>query len=85
MGDGNEKSYGFSLIHETHVGKQISGRGPASGRLILMPSTSATATGTRPEAKCRIAELVQYTCESEKDALGNSQFHCWPIPRVFRM
>ncbi|EKM56541.1 uncharacterized protein PHACADRAFT_92606 [Phanerochaete carnosa HHB-10118-sp] len=48
-----------------------------------MSETSATTT---PETKkCRIAELVQYSCEREEDASGNSQFHCWPIPRVFRI
>ncbi|KIM85816.1 hypothetical protein PILCRDRAFT_5449 [Piloderma croceum F 1598] len=35
------------------------------------------------EKKCRIAEIVQYTCDSEK--LSNGQIHCFPIPRIFRI
>ncbi|EMD34799.1 hypothetical protein CERSUDRAFT_54517 [Gelatoporia subvermispora B] len=35
--------------------------------------------------KCRIAELVQYSCGDEANSKGERQFHCWPIPRIFRI
>jgi len=35
--------------------------------------------------KCRIAEFVQYRCDVEKGAYGQPQFHCWPVPRIFRI
>ncbi|KIP09907.1 hypothetical protein PHLGIDRAFT_85836 [Phlebiopsis gigantea 11061_1 CR5-6] len=47
-----------------------------------MSSSNTTSTA---ETKCRIAELIQYSCEREQDASGASQFHCWPITRVFRI
>jgi hypothetical protein len=35
--------------------------------------------------KCRIAEIVQYSCDLEKLGNGRPQFRCFPIPRIFRM
>ncbi|KZT22725.1 hypothetical protein NEOLEDRAFT_1137499 [Neolentinus lepideus HHB14362 ss-1] len=35
--------------------------------------------------KCRIAELMQYTCSQERTAHGESRLHCYPILRIFRM
>ncbi|KDQ60255.1 hypothetical protein JAAARDRAFT_32634 [Jaapia argillacea MUCL 33604] len=35
--------------------------------------------------KCRIAEIVQYTCELENQESGSPQVHCFPIPRIFRI
>jgi len=42
-------------------------------------------SGSPEVKKCRIAELVQYTCELEKLENGRSQVHCFPIPRIFRI
>ena len=36
---------------------------------------------TEQIVRCRIAELVQYTCAVERDG----RVHCYPIPRQFRM
>lgn len=46
---------------------------------------SSLPANVTPENKCRIAEIVQYSCEKELDDRGLARFHCWPIPRVFRM
>ncbi|KZP28093.1 hypothetical protein FIBSPDRAFT_689460, partial [Athelia psychrophila] len=35
--------------------------------------------------KCRIAEIVQYTCDLEKEGNGRQRVHCFPIPRIFRI
>ncbi|PCH44964.1 hypothetical protein WOLCODRAFT_77530 [Wolfiporia cocos MD-104 SS10] len=37
------------------------------------------------QAKCRLAEIVQYRCDAEQTQRGEPQFHCWPIPRIFRI
>ncbi|GBE87532.1 hypothetical protein BKA93DRAFT_824488 [Sparassis latifolia] len=38
-----------------------------------------------PQGSCRLAELVQYKCELEVSNVGVSQYHCWPIMRIFRI
>lgn len=35
--------------------------------------------------KCRLAEVLQFTCDFEKDGNGLPRSHCWPVPRIFRM
>ncbi|KAF9446572.1 hypothetical protein P691DRAFT_708264 [Macrolepiota fuliginosa MF-IS2] len=42
-----------------------------------------TSPGER--AQCRIAEILQYSCNVEKDANGQPQVHCFPIPRIFKL
>ncbi|KAH9921383.1 hypothetical protein B0H21DRAFT_200128 [Amylocystis lapponica] len=37
------------------------------------------------QAKCRLAEIVQYQCEQELTRAGTPQYHCWPITRIFRI
>ncbi|TFK39026.1 hypothetical protein BDQ12DRAFT_604667 [Crucibulum laeve] len=39
----------------------------------------------REQGKCRIAEIVQYTCDIERPATGDPIVHCFPIPRIFRI
>lgn len=34
---------------------------------------------------CRIAEIVQFICNIEKDANDRPQTHCFPIPRIFKL
>ncbi|KAI0790347.1 hypothetical protein C8Q75DRAFT_112056 [Abortiporus biennis] len=34
--------------------------------------------------KCRLAEILQYSCDVEISGTG-PQYHCWPIPRIFRI
>jgi hypothetical protein len=36
------------------------------------------------QGKCRIAEIVQYTCNVETFK-GSTQLTCFPIPRIFKM
>ena len=50
---------------------------------LSMSSSSPTTVPT--PAKCRIAEILQYSCDLEDDGRGRPQYHCWPVPRVFRM
>ncbi|EGO03535.1 hypothetical protein SERLA73DRAFT_119233 [Serpula lacrymans var. lacrymans S7.3] len=42
----------------------------------LKPSTTSK--------KCRIAEMIQYTCELEETD-GGMRPHCYPLLRIFRM
>ncbi|KAI0321413.1 hypothetical protein OF83DRAFT_311448 [Amylostereum chailletii] len=35
--------------------------------------------------KCRIAEIVQYSCEAQMDAYGRPQLNCFPFPRILRI
>ncbi|KAJ6571859.1 hypothetical protein B0H19DRAFT_1131601 [Mycena capillaripes] len=37
------------------------------------------------ENKCRIAEIMQYSCNPKKNRLGRYEVHCVPIPRLFRI
>ncbi|KXN84117.1 hypothetical protein AN958_00442 [Leucoagaricus sp. SymC.cos] len=48
--------------------------------------SSAVHQGTLgQDTPCRIAEIVQYSCNVERDANGNPQTHCFPIPRIFKL
>ncbi|KAJ7770614.1 hypothetical protein B0H16DRAFT_1516076 [Mycena metata] len=38
-----------------------------------------------PDAKCRIAEIAQYSCVPKKNRFGQSVIDCVPIPRLFRI
>ncbi|OBZ78297.1 hypothetical protein A0H81_02441 [Grifola frondosa] len=38
-----------------------------------------------PHEKCRLAEIVQYSCDAEVTSEGQPQLRCWPIPRIFRI
>ncbi|EPQ53445.1 hypothetical protein GLOTRDRAFT_78441 [Gloeophyllum trabeum ATCC 11539] len=40
---------------------------------------------TDPGKKCRLAELVQYTCNIDTIDEGVPRLHCYPILRIFRM
>lgn len=53
----------------------------------IYPSTYLMSFDKDPlkEKKCQIAEIVQYTCDLEQLENGQSQVHCFPIPRIFRM
>ncbi|KAF8229778.1 hypothetical protein L208DRAFT_1438855 [Tricholoma matsutake] len=44
----------------------------------------ATKHDNIPPGKCRIAEIVQYTCNVETSE-SSSQLHCFPIPRLFKI
>ncbi|KAH9974027.1 hypothetical protein BGW80DRAFT_1171073 [Lactifluus volemus] len=35
--------------------------------------------------ECRIAEILQFSCEIEPIGNGSQQFHCFPLPRFFRL
>ncbi|THH29239.1 hypothetical protein EUX98_g4938 [Antrodiella citrinella] len=35
--------------------------------------------------KCRLAEIIQYSCKEEYDADGVPTPRCWPVPRIFRL
>ncbi|KAG1839741.1 hypothetical protein DFJ58DRAFT_811595 [Suillus subalutaceus] len=35
--------------------------------------------------KCRLMEIVQYTCEPEELPSGEVRPRCFPIPRIFRI
>ncbi|KAG2106862.1 hypothetical protein BD769DRAFT_140130 [Suillus cothurnatus] len=35
--------------------------------------------------KCRLLEIVQYTCEPEELSSGEVRPRCFPIPRIFRI
>ena len=39
------------------------------------------------ESKCRIAEILQWTCNLEKAESTDETFtvHCYPVPRIFRL
>ncbi|KAI0797225.1 hypothetical protein BC629DRAFT_1286002 [Irpex lacteus] len=50
------------------------------------PPSSITADSTSPpKPKCRLAEIVQFDCDQETDSSGTPRFHCWPVPRIFRL
>ncbi|KAI0047697.1 hypothetical protein FA95DRAFT_1454891, partial [Auriscalpium vulgare] len=34
---------------------------------------------------CRIAEVLQFSCDLEATHTGRPQYHCFPIPRLFRI
>ncbi|KIK94201.1 hypothetical protein PAXRUDRAFT_828227 [Paxillus rubicundulus Ve08.2h10] len=36
-------------------------------------------------AKCKLLEIVQYSCEPEKLPSGEIRPHCFPVPRIFRV
>ncbi|KIK02888.1 hypothetical protein K443DRAFT_131663 [Laccaria amethystina LaAM-08-1] len=52
-----------------------------------MNELSSSSTPSKEDAgfRCRIAEIVQYTCGLEINSEGKPQLHCFPIPRLFRM
>ncbi|KZV76603.1 hypothetical protein PENSPDRAFT_660896 [Peniophora sp. CONT] len=33
--------------------------------------------------KCRILEILHYTCPAEPDEYGRPRYSCYPIPRIF--
>ncbi|OAX40825.1 hypothetical protein K503DRAFT_736845 [Rhizopogon vinicolor AM-OR11-026] len=35
--------------------------------------------------KCRLLEIVQYTCEPEELPSGEVRPRCFPLPRIFRI
>ncbi|KAJ7442486.1 hypothetical protein B0H11DRAFT_1646352, partial [Mycena galericulata] len=35
--------------------------------------------------KCRIAEIMQYSCVPKQNSFGHPVVHCVPIPRLFRI
>lgn len=43
--------------------------------------TTTTANGTET-SKCRIAEILQYSCDWSKE---DNRINCLPFPRIFRM
>ncbi|ETW75871.1 hypothetical protein HETIRDRAFT_244204, partial [Heterobasidion irregulare TC 32-1] len=34
---------------------------------------------------CQIAEILQYSCDLQSGEDGRPQFHCFPVPRIFRI
>ncbi|KAI0305135.1 hypothetical protein B0F90DRAFT_1625110 [Multifurca ochricompacta] len=40
---------------------------------------------TESSQGCRIAEILQFYCEVQSSGYGSQQFHCFPIPRIFRL
>ncbi|KZT68895.1 hypothetical protein DAEQUDRAFT_305463 [Daedalea quercina L-15889] len=49
-----------------------------------MASPASDETKGAP-SKCRLAEIVQYTCDIEVGERGEPHVHCWPMPRIFRI
>ncbi|KAH9040521.1 hypothetical protein EDB84DRAFT_1267445 [Lactarius hengduanensis] len=47
------------------------------------PSNASASTGVSPG--CQIAELLQFSCQIQLSDRGHQQFHCFPIPRLFRL
>ncbi|KAF8271852.1 hypothetical protein EI94DRAFT_1567600 [Lactarius quietus] len=43
----------------------------------------AGATGALPG--CQIAEILQFSCQIQINDYGRQQFHCFPVPRIFRL
>ncbi|KAI0032595.1 hypothetical protein K488DRAFT_36265, partial [Vararia minispora EC-137] len=42
--------------------------------------------GTRSlSPKCRVFEILQYTCPPGEDEQGRPRFNCYPVPRIFRI
>lgn len=35
--------------------------------------------------KCRILEILHYTCPAEPDEYGRPRYSCYPIPRIFNV
>jgi hypothetical protein len=54
-------------------------------RTFTRTSIMMSGPGPHKEKKCRIAEIVQYTCDLKKLPNGRPEAHCFPIPRIFRM
>ncbi|VDB92512.1 unnamed protein product [Peniophora sp. CBMAI 1063] len=46
------------------------------------PKDEATAQTTR---RCRILEILHYTCPAEPDEYGRPRYSCYPIPRIFNV
>ncbi|KAI0070761.1 hypothetical protein K474DRAFT_1607774 [Panus rudis PR-1116 ss-1] len=42
-------------------------------------------TGSSAAGECRIAEILQYSCDEEEVTSGTPRFHCWPLIRIFRI
>ncbi|KAF8126218.1 hypothetical protein EV363DRAFT_1157022 [Boletus edulis] len=38
-----------------------------------------------PRSKCRLLEIVQYSCELEKVSSGEVGTHCFPFSRIFQI
>jgi Mitochondrial export protein Som1 len=52
----------------------------------MLGSQAGTENDPRdPKKKCRITEILQYTCPTEQDEEGRFRYLCYPIPRIFRM
>ena len=48
---------------------------------VVMTDSPAVQNILQPE--CRIAEILQHTCNIELDDSGNKRINCFPLPRVF--
>lgn len=75
----------FHISHATE-------KGTCSQRLLHFHALDSTGIDMSTEKslsagakKCRIAEIVQFTCQTENQPNGQVQNHCFPIPRIFRM
>ncbi|KAI0264725.1 hypothetical protein BC834DRAFT_813069, partial [Gloeopeniophorella convolvens] len=34
---------------------------------------------------CRVAEILQFSCPIETSGNGAQRFHCFPLPRLFKL
>ncbi|TFK67577.1 hypothetical protein BDN72DRAFT_842848 [Pluteus cervinus] len=44
-----------------------------------------TGSSKNTPLDCRIVEVLQFTCQLEQGTSGDSQIHCFPVPRFFRL
>ncbi|KAN0127227.1 hypothetical protein V8E53_014947 [Lactarius tabidus] len=45
----------------------------------------SVSTGVSPECRCQIAEILQFSCQIQISDYGHQQFHCFPVPRIFKL
>ncbi|CAA7257327.1 unnamed protein product [Cyclocybe aegerita] len=58
----------------------------ATGVFIRDPGAMTSASDPpRTKDECRIAEIVQHTCELRINRLGQRTLHCFPIPRLLKL
>ncbi|KAJ3799289.1 hypothetical protein GGU11DRAFT_514916 [Lentinula aff. detonsa] len=48
-------------------------------------SSSKSESSTSRSEKCRIAEIIQYTCELEQSQTEGHVIRCFPLSRLFKI
>ncbi|KAI9458869.1 hypothetical protein BJY52DRAFT_1267626 [Lactarius psammicola] len=51
----------------------------------MASSHSNVSASTEVSPGCQIAELLQFSCQVQVSDHGRQQFHCFPVPRLFRL